>query len=163
MIAPLDLQFSRTASKCVNSNRVTKEEFVAEYERLLGQFVAGGENVGCVECAACVGCSDCVFCRDCVRCYRCRYSVGCSESSLLTHSEACRDCRSLAYCQRCDHCGDSNYLVSCSYCFECDYCFGCVGLVKKDVHILNQKDSRADYFREVAKLRQALGLPQPGA
>jgi hypothetical protein len=77
----------------------------------------------------------------------------------LTHCEACRECRSLAYCQRCEHCADSNYLVECRYCFECDYCFGCVGLVKQDFHILNRKYSRADYFREVKRLRDALGIP----
>ena len=93
-----------------------------------------------------------------MRCYRSRYSTGCADSSLLTHCEGCRDCRSLAYCQDCDHCGDSNYLVLCRYCFECDYCFGCVGLVKKDFHILNKKYSRADYFRLVAQLREELAL-----
>ncbi len=138
---------------------MTKEEFLAEYARLVSEHRESGENVGCVECTGCVGCTDCVFCRDCVRCYRSRYSVGCSESLLLTHCEACRECRSLAYCQRCEHCGDSNYLVSCSYCYECDYCFGCVGLVKKDFQILNKKYSRSDYFRIVAKLRVELGIP----
>jgi hypothetical protein len=137
--------------------------FRAEYGRLITEYRDRGVNVGCVECTGCTGCTDCVFCRDCVRCYRSRYSVACSESQLLTHCESCKDSRSLAYCQGCDRCGDSNYLVSCSYCFECDYCFGCVGLVKQDFHILNKKYSRSDYFREVAKLRQALGIAAPSA
>jgi len=34
-----------------------------------------------------------------------------------------------------------------------------VGLVKQDFHILNKKYSRADYFREVARLRGLLGIP----
>jgi hypothetical protein len=135
--------------------------FWAEYERLQREHHERAENAGCVECSGCVGCVDCVFCRDCVRCYRSRYSVGCSESLLLTHCESCRECRSLAYCQRCEHCADSNYLVACSYCYECDYCFGCVGLVKKDFHILNKKYSRSDYFREVARLRKELALAAP--
>jgi hypothetical protein len=137
--------------------------FRTEYARLVAEHADRGENSGCVECGGCTGCIDCVFCRDCVRCYRSRYSIGCMESQLLTHCETCRDCRSLAYCQGCEHCGDSNYLVSCSYCFECDYCFGCVGLVKKDFHILNKKYSRADYFREIARLRDVLGLAAPTA
>ena len=142
---------------------MTKEEFVTEYEKLVAEHLATGAGVnwGCVECVECTACTDCVFCRGCVRCYRSRYSIDCAESQLLTHCEACRDCRSLAYCQRCDRCGDSNYLVSCSYCFECDYCFGCVGLVKKDFHILNRKYSRSDYFREMARLRKELGIPAP--
>ena len=142
-------------------NQAVADEFKKEYARLVAQFRDGGVNVGCVECTKCIGCTDCVFCSDCVRCHRSRYSVGCSESQLLTHCERCRDSRSLAYCQDCDHCGDSNYLVSCSYCFECDYCFGCVGLGKSDFHILNKKYSRSEYFREVAALREALGLPAP--
>jgi hypothetical protein len=137
---------------------VTKEEFLTEYRRLVENYIERGANVGCVECVGCTSCTDCVFCRDCVRCYRSRYSVGCSDSQLLTHCENSRNCRSLAYCQECDHCGDSNYLVSCRSCFECDYCFGCVGLAKVDFHILNKKYSRADYFREVARLRQLLGI-----
>ena len=139
------------------------QTFVTEYKRLVAEYRDRGENLGCVECVACSGCTDCVFCRDCVRCYRSRYSVACHESQLLTHCERCRDSRSLAYCQDCDRCTDSNYLVSCSYCYECDYCFGCVGLVKQDFHILNKKYSRSDYFREVAKLRQALGIAAPSA
>jgi hypothetical protein len=139
---------------------VTKSEFVDEYARLLRQHLDGGAsaNPGSVECVDCVACADCVFCRGCVRCYRSRYSVDCTQSQLLTHCRGCSECRSLAYCQNCDHCGDSNYLVSCSYCFECDYCFGCVGLVKQDFHILNRKYSRADYFREVARLRELLAI-----
>ena len=139
------------------------EAFQKDYTRLVADFRDGGVNIGCVECANCTGCTDCVFCKDCVRCHRSRYSVECHESQLLTHCERCRDSRSLAYCQDCSHCGDSNYLVSCSYCFECDYCFGCVGLIKQDFHILNKKYSRSDYFREVAKLRQALGIAAPSA
>jgi hypothetical protein len=140
---------------------ITKEEFFSEYQKLVAAHLetAAGVNWGCVECVACTACTDCVFCKGCVRCYRSRYSIDCAESQLLTHCQECRDCRSLAYCQRCHGCGDSNYLVSCSFCFECDYCFGCVGLVKKDFHILNRKYSRSDYFREVARLRKELGIP----
>ena len=144
-----------------DEHQAIAQAFLTEYRRLVAEHLERGNNVGCVECVSCTGCTDCVFCRDCVRCYRSRYSVGCVESELLTHCERCRDSRSLAYCQGCDHCGESNYLVSCSYCYECDYCFGCVGLVKQDFHILNKKYSRSDYFREVAKLRQALALPAP--
>lgn len=139
--------------------KAAAEAFRAEYARLRAAYAEGKDNTGCVECKECVRCSDCVFCEKCVRCYRSRYSVGCSESLLLTHCHGCRECRALAYCQECDHCADSNYLVACSYCYECDYCFGCVGLVKQDFHILNKKYSRSEYFRQVAKLRAGLGLP----
>ncbi len=140
---------------------MTKDEFLRELERLRAEYARAGSNQGCVECIECVACIDCVFCRDCKDCYRSRYSTGCVESSLLTHCERCRRSYSLAYCQESEHCGDSNYLVHCSFCFECDYCFGCVGLVRKDFHILNRKYSRAEYFKELANLRAELGLAPP--
>ena len=77
---------------------------------------------------------------------------------MLTHCKACRRCHSSAYCQECTACSDSNYLVHCTDCFECDYCFGCVGLSKKEFHILNKKYSRGDYFRIVGELKKQLGL-----
>jgi hypothetical protein len=141
---------------------LTKDEFVTEYKRLVDTQMSTATNVGCVECTDCAGSIDCVFCKGCVRCYRTRYSTDCRDSALLTHCQGCTESRSLAYSQNCDHCGDSNYLVQCAYCFECDYCFGCVGLVKKDFHILNQKYSRAEYFRLVAKLRVELGIAALG-
>jgi hypothetical protein len=141
-----------------DEGNVTKEEFLSELEALALAHREAGTNAGCVECTDCVACVDCVFCSSSSRCYRSRYSSGCSDSSFLTHCHACRNSHSLVNCQQCDHCGDSNYLAHCSYCFECDYCFGCVGLVKKDFHILNRKYSRSEYFATVAKLRLELGV-----
>lgn len=140
---------------------MTKDEFLSELNRLLQQHTESRANTGCVESASCSSCVDCVFCKECVRCYRSRYSSGCTESSLLTHCDNCRECHTLAFSQACEHCSDSNYLIYCSHCFECDYCFGCVGLVKKDFHILNRKYSRSEYFKEMANLRAELALPPP--
>ncbi|AKF85427.1 hypothetical protein MFUL124B02_12280 [Myxococcus fulvus 124B02] len=42
---------------------------------------------------------------------------------------------------------------------DCNYCFGCVGLAKKDFHILNVPFPRTEYFKVVGKLRKELGLP----
>jgi hypothetical protein len=49
----------------------------------------------------------------------------------------------------------------CRDCTECNYCFGCVGLSRKDFHILNEKYSRADYFRIVGALTKTLRIPTP--
>jgi len=43
-------------------------------------------------------------------------------------------------------------------CVGCTYCFGCVGLHRKDFHILNRAYDRATYFAEIAKLARELGL-----
>jgi hypothetical protein len=40
----------------------------------------------------------------------------------------------------------------------CTYCFGCVGLSKKDFHILNEPYERQVYFEKVEGLRRALRI-----
>ena len=57
-----------------------------------------------------------------------------------------------------ENCTRSSYLVLSRACSECTYCFGCVGLSKKDFHILNVKYTRAEYFRIVKSLQEELGL-----
>jgi hypothetical protein len=52
----------------------------------------------------------------------------------------------------------SAYLVRCIGLSGCTYCFGCVGLSKKDFHILNEPHDRQTYFEKVAELRRALRL-----
>jgi len=41
---------------------------------------------------------------------------------------------------------------------DCNYCFGCVGISKRDFHILNLEFDRKDYFRIVGRLRRELGV-----
>jgi hypothetical protein len=43
-------------------------------------------------------------------------------------------------------------------CSGCTYCFGCVGLSRKDFHILNQPYDRSTYFKITSKLTRDLGL-----
>ena len=46
----------------------------------------------------------------------------------------------------------------CIDCNGCTYCFGCVGLSKKDFHILNEPYERQEYFAKVSELRRALRI-----
>jgi hypothetical protein len=48
-------------------------------------------------------------------------------------------------------------------CADCTYCFGCVGLVKKEFHILNVPYPRTQYFEIVKRLTAELGIAAPGA
>ena len=50
---------------------------------------------------------------------------------------------------RCVGCSGSNYL------------FGCVGLARKDFHILNEPYDRKTYFETVARLTRELGIREP--
>lgn len=43
-------------------------------------------------------------------------------------------------------------------CTQSSYLFGCVGLHKKDFHILNEPYDRQTYFATVARLSRELGL-----
>jgi hypothetical protein len=100
-----------------------------------------------------------MFCKGCEECYRCTHSSGCRTSSHLTHCVECSGCHDCAYCLRSENCTRSSYLVLSRSCSECTYCFGCVGLAKKDFHVLNVPHGRTEYFRVVDGLRRELGLP----
>jgi hypothetical protein len=52
----------------------------------------------------------------------------------------------------------SAYLVRSVGCSGCTYCFGCVGLSRKDFHILNVPYERQEYFAKIAELRRMLRI-----
>jgi len=49
--------------------------------------------------------------------------------------------------------------LRCSFCTDCNYCYGCVGLSKKEFHILNQPYTRSEYF---ALIKSLAGSPRGG-
>jgi hypothetical protein len=57
-----------------------------------------------------------------------------------------------------ENCTQSAYLVLCRNLSDCTYCFGCVGLQRKDFHILNVPFDRKEYFKIVGRLKKELGL-----
>jgi hypothetical protein len=125
---------------------LTAREFDARYRELLAQFESGSENDRCVMCEACRGCTQCTFCRHSEHLIRCNYCVECVQ---CTDSSHCQASQGLLSCQ---HCSGSRNLIRCSYVVrcanmtECTYCLGCVGLSRKDFHILNQPYDRSTYF-----------------
>ncbi len=46
-------------------------------------------------------------------------------------------------------------------CVGCAYCFGCVGLSRRDFHILNEPYDRAAYFELTARLARELRIELP--
>jgi hypothetical protein len=58
-----------------------------------------------------------------------------------------------------ENCTSSAYVVLSRNLQDCNYCFGCVGLAKKDFHILNVPFPRTEYFKVVGRLKKELGLP----
>ncbi|HUL61200.1 MAG TPA: caib/baif family protein [Anaeromyxobacteraceae bacterium] len=137
---------------------MSRREFEQEYQRLLRAFAQEDENPGSISSTGCRQCVSCMFCKDCEECYRCTHCQGCQASSSLTHCVDCTGCHDCAYCVRSENCTRSSYLVLCRSCSECTYCLGCVGLAKKDFHILNVKYGKTEYFRIVKALEKELGV-----
>lgn len=107
----------------------------------------------------CERCTSCVFCTGCTRCYRLAYCTDCTSSSHLTHCVRCTSCHHTANSFDCTSCTGSAFLILCSDMSECNYCFGCVGLSRKDFHILNEPYDRSTYFEIVTALKKQLSLP----
>jgi hypothetical protein len=139
-------------------DNLDRAAFERRYRELLGGLHGPAENTGCVECVGCRGCQDSTFCRDSENLSRCHYCVRCA---LCTDSSHCRGSRALVACT---HAVDSESSVRSSYIVrsisvtDCTYLFGCVGISRKDFHILNEPYERAAYFDTSRRLMRELGL-----
>jgi hypothetical protein len=139
-------------------SKVTKRAFFDEFQRLTRDFTADAGNPSSYACKECERCTACMFCEGCANCYRCTHCEGCRDCSECSHSVECVSCHTCAYCVQSELCVGSAYLTLSRNCADCTYCFGCVGLSRKDFHILNQPYSRKDYFDLVKKLKVELGI-----
>lgn len=134
-----------------------KRAFLAEIARLQKRLPERG-NPGCFNVDGCENCSHCQFSKSCKNCHRCSYATGCTGCSHCTHVERSVDCHQSSHLVDSVRCIESHYLVLCQDCAECNYCFGCVGLVRKEFHILNEPCDRKTYFARVKALKAELGL-----
>ena len=137
---------------------MTRNDFETELRRLLKEHGERTGNQRCIECAGCEKCIDCSFCRGSRRLLRCHYCIDCEGCADSTH---CRKSTELFGCHHCvasNQCRSSSYLVRSSDCDGCTYCFGCVGLSRKDFHILNKPYERSEYFVLVNRLSRELSL-----
>lgn len=132
--------------------------FERRYRELLGGLRTPAENPGSIECVGCNGCQDSTFCRDSRDLCRCHYCVRCT---LCTDCSHCRGSHALVACT---HAVDSEsslrsaYIVRSVSVSDCTYLFGCVGLSRKDFHILNEPYERAAYFETTRRLMHELGI-----
>ena len=134
-----------------------KREFESVFSVLRSELSDRG-NPDSFNLSGCNNCSQCMFCIDSDNCHGCQYtnrSQGCTHCSHINDSVNCHQSSHLDACERCVA---SHYLTLCEDCAECAYCFGCVGLVRKEFHILNEPYDRKTYFQMVKALRQTLGL-----
>jgi hypothetical protein len=135
-----------------------RHEFESALKKLVAQAGSRHENQGCLACERCESSTDSTFCKDSRRLTRCNYCVACEDCIDSSHLATCTGCLSSTHCIASDRCTSSAYLVRCIACVGCNYCFGCVGLHKKDFHILNEPYDRSTYFATVTKLQRELGL-----
>lgn len=107
-------------------------------------------------CEGCVSCSGCRFCTGCVRCRDCTYCDGCEHCEGCTQCQACVGCLNTTQSEYCADCEKCSYTVLCLDCEDCVHCFASVGLTGEEFCILNEKFTKSQYFKKVAKLREAL-------
>jgi hypothetical protein len=131
---------------------MNRSEFDAELARLQRAFGAAEQNLGSFRSERCTGSVHCMFCEDCRNCYRCTHCKSCEATTGSGHCLRCVGCHDCSHCEDTIACTHSAYLVRCSFCTDSNYCFGCVGLAKKEFHILNRPYARSEYFAMVKAL-----------
>jgi hypothetical protein len=137
---------------------MNRSEFLSELGRLARDFEDEAPSTGCINSTNVRSCSACMFSDGLDNCYKCTHCADSKNCSNISHSRGCDSCHGSAYLTNCRHCTGSAYLIESVSCSECNYCVGCVGLVKKDFHILNQGYSRSEYFEILKKLKRELGV-----
>jgi hypothetical protein len=132
---------------------MTKAEFAAELERLRRAHSGKDDNLGGYRSEGCERCMSCTFCQRCRDCYHCTHCQECVSSTGSAHCLRCTGCHDCSHCEDSESCSGSAYLLSCRSCADCTYCYGCVGLTKKEFHILNVAYKRTEYFALLKQLR----------
>jgi hypothetical protein len=135
-----------------------KRRFLEELSRLTQAFATDSHNPGSYACADCVRCANCMFCERCEACYGSTHCVRCELCNNCSHCVDSKSLHACAYCVQSENCTSSAYVVYSRSLSDCTYCFGCVGLSKKDFHILNVPFTRQAYFEVTARLKKELGL-----
>jgi hypothetical protein len=137
---------------------MNRSEFEDAFRKLVSSHASMTTNIGCVGCEKCERCTESTFCsgsKGLVRSHYCKDSEDCTDCS---HLVRCKGCLSSQHCTECEKCVGSAYLVKCVGLSGCTYCFGCVGLSKKDFHILNEPYDRQTYFELTARLSKEMRL-----
>lgn len=137
---------------------MNRAEFLSELGKLQRAYESELPCTGCLSSTNVRGSSHCMFSHNLTGCHYCTHCNGCDDCTNLSHSSGCTSCHQSAYLIDCGGCSKSAYLVRSVACIECTYCFGCVGLSKKDFHILNVKYKRDEYFKQLKVLKRELGL-----
>jgi hypothetical protein len=137
---------------------LNRSGFERALRKLVGEAQASRDNPGSYKCEGSQRCYGCMFTTDSVDCFGCTYCAECERCSECTQCRGCTGCHASSYCVGSTNCSKSSYLIMSEDCSECVFCFGCVGLVKKEFHILNQPFSREEYFKKLEVLQKEFGI-----
>ena len=137
---------------------LTRRDFEQALSGLQKEHRGQAKNPGSHGCEDCTRCYHCMFTTGSEDCFFCTYCSDCTGCSRCTQCRGCENCHASSYCVQCRNCSDSSYLILSEDCAECVFCFGCVGLVKKEFHILNKPFTRQEYFELVGELKATLGI-----
>lgn len=142
----------------VDAIPLTRREFERALQELTREVEGAGTNPGSYRSESSARCYECMFTTDSTDCFKCTYCQKCQGCTDCTHCHGCTNCHDSKYGVESVNCHHCSYVIRSHNCYGCVFCFGCVGLVKKEFHILNRPFPRKDYFRLVEELKQALGL-----
>ena len=137
---------------------MNKNEFESRLRALVSSQARRTENVSCLVCERCEGCVESTFCNDGKNLARCNYCASCADCTDCGNCDRCTGCFGCTHCTLSERLTASAYVVRSIGLSGCTYCFGCVGLKKKDFHILNEPYDRQTYFEMVKQLSRELGL-----
>lgn len=137
---------------------LSKSGFERALRELVTKTKTSRENPGSYKCEGSQRCYGCMFTTDSVDCFNCTYCDSCEQCSGCTHCKDSVGCHDCSYCVNSQNCSNSSYLIMSEDCTDCVFCFGCVGLNKKEFHILNQKFKRDEYFKKLEVLEKEFGL-----
>jgi hypothetical protein len=136
----------------------TRAEFERALQQLTRAYGARQDNPASYKSDDSERCVQCMFTTRSRDCFHCTYCAECAECTDCTHCTRTTHSHSSSYCVDAHHCVKCSYVLMSRHCYECLFCFGCVGLAKKEFHILNMPFSRTTYFKLVAELKAQLGL-----
>ena len=153
-VSPSALELERSAVATFG-----KREFLESLGKLTSEFATDAENPGSYACVGCERCANCMFCKECDGCYQCTHCTRCALCNSCSHCVESKNCHACAYCVQSENCSNSAYVVLSQNLSDCNYCFGCVGLSKKDFHILNVPFGRQEFFKIFNRLKKELGIP----
>ena len=154
----------RDYGRAFDFNRPFFEQFVALRNQVPHLALISYKNENCGFCNIVGTSRNCYLLYGSIDCENCYYGnpfkcKDCCDSLTLRNSELCLegvDSNRLYHCYRCQNCENSRDLMFCLDVRNSSNCFACVGLNRKQYHILNEPYSKEAYEKKIVSDREAI-------